>query len=116
MSHQLGHRDAQTLDSLGLLAYYRGDYTQARALCEEALALSRDRRGKFGIAASLNSLALVACAQGDYKQARALCDESLALSPEIGDKGTTARSLNALARAACARGEDELGAAPLRHR
>ena len=114
LSQQLGYADAQTLDSLGLLAYYRGDYTQAQALGEEALTLLRDRRNKFGIAASLNSLALVACAQGNYEQARALCHESLALSREIGDKGTTARSLNALARAACARREDELGAALLR--
>jgi tetratricopeptide (TPR) repeat protein len=71
----------------------QGDYSTARSLQEESLALNREIGDKRGIALSLNGLGIVAQMQGDYPTARSLYEESLSVSRELGDKQGIALTL-----------------------
>ena len=75
------------------MAWHRNDYTAARALSEESLAIWRELGDKAGIATSLNNLGWVAYHQGDYAAAHALHQESLALRRALGDKRGIAYAL-----------------------
>ena len=96
---------ATALSGAGTLAFRQGDYGQATALHEEALALRRELGDKRGIASSLNDLGNVACDQGDYGRARALHEEALALRRELGDMRGIASSLNNLGNVAHDQGD-----------
>ncbi len=76
---------AKALNAAGNLAWNQTDYSAARALLEESLAISRDLRDRSGIARSLNNLGNVAVEQGDYLAARALYEECLAIRRELSD-------------------------------
>jgi non-specific serine/threonine protein kinase len=87
---------ARALNGAGNLAFNQGDYDQATALYEEALALRRKFGDKQGIAQSLNNLGFVASTQGDNARAAALHADSLTLYRELGDKMGIAISLENL--------------------
>jgi tetratricopeptide (TPR) repeat protein len=87
---------AKALHGAGILAWRQGDYAQAAALHEEALALRREMGDTQGVAASLNNLGLVAGEQGEYERARTLYEESLALQRTLGHKQGIANALNNL--------------------
>jgi predicted ATPase/class 3 adenylate cyclase len=84
------------LDGAGVLAETQGDYGRSEALHHEALALSRARGDKIGIARALGNLGVVAFDRGDDDQATALLEESLALARAIGDQLMIATALNDL--------------------
>ncbi len=96
---------AEALNGAGVLAQTQGDYSAARALYEESLAIFRKLAHKRGIAACLNNLGLIAGDQGDHPKARALYEESLAMSRQLQDKPAIARLLNNLALMAQQRGD-----------
>jgi predicted ATPase len=102
---------ARALDGAGNLAETQGDYGQAIAFYEEALALRRGLGDKQGIAGSLNDLGNVAYWQGDYGRALALHEQSLALKRELGDRSDIAISLNNLGLAAYRQGDYDRAAA-----
>jgi predicted ATPase/class 3 adenylate cyclase/uncharacterized protein HemY len=77
---------AKALRGAGVLERFQGDYSQARVLLKESLALYREQENKAGIANSLGQLGSLARFQGDYSQAKVLLEESLALFRELGDK------------------------------
>ncbi len=87
---------AKALNLAGTLFYMQGDYTTARSLYEESLALNREIGDNSGIALSLGGLGIVAQMQGDNATARPLLEEGLALRRELGDKGGIANSLGGL--------------------
>lgn len=87
---------AKALAGGGNLAHNQGDYTAARVLFEESLALWREMGHKQGVATALNDLGWVAWRQGDYAVTRALSEESLTLWQEIGDWQGIATSLTNL--------------------
>jgi tetratricopeptide (TPR) repeat protein len=93
---------AKALAGAGRLAYRQGDYSAARSLLEESLALRREVGDKAGIAWSLTHLAMaqlqqmVVSGQGDYSTARSLQEEGLTLHRELGDKWGIALSLEQL--------------------
>ena len=89
-----------SLQWLGVVASNQGDYTAARALQEESLALSRELGDKRNIAISLDLLGVMASNQGDYTAARALYQESLELYRELGDRKGIAECLPGLAAVA----------------
>jgi predicted ATPase/DNA-binding SARP family transcriptional activator len=101
------HRNARAdaLNGAGRLAWMQGDYTAARALHEESLAICRELGDKSGLAASLTGLVYVVVEQGDYAAARALQGESLAICRELGDKPGVALSLVGLGYVAWLRGD-----------
>jgi predicted ATPase/DNA-binding CsgD family transcriptional regulator len=104
---------AKALGGAGILAHSRGDSRQAKVLCEESLALSRELGEKRGIAASLNGLGLIVGqatrARNDYALARALYEESLAILRELGDIWGIAETLWNFARVAFYQGDYTAG-------
>jgi class 3 adenylate cyclase/predicted ATPase len=87
-------------NSLGQLAWLKGDYAVAHAHWEESLALRRDIGEQSAIAASLNNLAVIAMVRDDYASARVLHEESLSIRRAIGDHwgiGTSLLNLGVLA-------------------
>jgi tetratricopeptide (TPR) repeat protein len=100
-----GTQRATALNGAGVLAFRQGDYGQATALHEEALALRRALGETPGIVASLSNLGLVAFRQGDYRQAAALLEEALALRRPLGDTRGIALSLDNLGLVASKQGD-----------
>lgn len=87
---------ARALRGVGTLVYRRGDYPQARALLEEALALQRRLGNRLEISRCLTNLGNVAQSQRDASTARVLYEEALALKRELGDQQGIALVLNNL--------------------
>jgi predicted ATPase/DNA-binding winged helix-turn-helix (wHTH) protein len=87
---------AKALHGAGVLASEQGDYSAARALHWESLAIRRVLGDRRGIAVSLSNLGVMAEEQSDYAAARVLRQESLALFRELGDQRGVAALLNNL--------------------
>ena len=96
---------AAALDGAGVLAETQGDYDSAHALHEQALAISRERNDRAGVARSLGNLGVVAFDRRQDDRAAALLEESLALARDIGNDALIATALNDLGRVAFERGE-----------
>ena len=96
---------ATALKGAGSLALLQGEYGQAAALYEEALALFRALGDGQGVAGSLTNLGIVADRQGNYAQAAALFEAAVVLARERGDTLQIAKTLGNLA-AACGRQGD----------
>jgi predicted ATPase/DNA-binding CsgD family transcriptional regulator len=80
-----GQARARALNAAAVLARAQADYTPARSLFEESLAIFRELGDRWGIANALQNLGSVSLLQGDYAAAATLIDESLALWRELGD-------------------------------
>src|SRR5581483_7851286 len=76
---------AKALTGAGNLAWRQGDYTAARALHEESLAVQQALGNDRGVAAALSNLGLVAYEQGAYTDARHLFTQSLATMTRPAD-------------------------------
>src|SRR5450631_3802538 len=87
---------ARALSGAGTLAYRQSDYTRARALHEQSLAIRRQLSDQSGMSVSLNNLASVASDRGDYAAGRALFEESLEIARELGNQQYAAVSLHNL--------------------
>ncbi|MGE5103985.1 MAG: ATP-binding protein, partial [Betaproteobacteria bacterium] len=96
---------AKALNWAGALAWKQGDYSAARALYEQSLALHRELGDRGGAGAVLSNLGLLAYEQGDYANARALHEESLAIDRQSGDRWGVAVSLIHLGSIASAQGD-----------
>jgi non-specific serine/threonine protein kinase len=101
--------DAHHYTILALVLREQGAYARARALCEEGLALSRERGDAEGIGVVLLSLADLARDQGDAPEVRAYCAESIDLFRELGHTWV-GFVLNNLAQAAYLEGDLALAA------
>src|SRR5262249_40564047 len=108
----LGDRDAKrmlALLKLGQGEMYRmqGEYTTARALHEESLAIFRELKDNtWGITYTLLFLARDDHAQGNYASARARCEEGLARASKRGSHGEIGEALNLLATIVLEQGDD----------
>jgi len=87
---------AASLNNLGNVAQYQGDYDRAQILHQESLALRRELGDRWGVAGSLSNLANVAGEQGDVSEALTLLEDGLALRREIGDTEGIALTLGNL--------------------
>jgi predicted ATPase/class 3 adenylate cyclase len=96
---------AKALQNGGSLAWQQGDYTAARALHEEALALWRALGNRMSEAVALNNLGLVARDSGDLRSAESLWEQSVAIHREIGNPKGVADSLSNLGIVAKDRGD-----------
>jgi non-specific serine/threonine protein kinase len=96
---------AKALNGTGRLVAEQGDYTAARALLEEGLALYRELGDRHGVANGLNNLGTVAWMRGDYAAAHTLYGESRNLARELGDRWGVALALNSLGIVAWAQGD-----------
>ena len=95
----------------GMLAYYQGDMTAARAHCEASLALARQLAEPTALAKALVNLGLPLAALGRDAEAEALYMESLAIARELGAQEVIAAAAADLGSVAWLRGD-----APAAHR
>jgi len=79
---------ALPLTSLGRLALRQGDYSKARALLNEAVALHREDRSRILIGIALASSGEAARCEDDLNQARELFEEARELGGAVGGKQT----------------------------
>ena len=103
---------AGALLGAGQLAHSQGDYTSARTLLTESVALYRDVDDQYGVAAALLATGFCARVQEDDIAAQKLLHEALHLSRSIGYDFITAASLHHLGMVAVAQ-DDVLVAASL---
>ncbi|MGB7876367.1 MAG: tetratricopeptide repeat protein [Anaerolineales bacterium] len=96
---------AHTLKGAGTVATWQGDYTTARELNQESLAIRRELGDTPGVATLLNNLGIIARFQRDLTSARQMNDESLALFRELGDRWAVGQLLNNQACVASDQGE-----------
>jgi tetratricopeptide (TPR) repeat protein len=85
------------LFQLAILLYKRGEYTEARRLLRESIAVKEELGDRLNRAASLHELARIEQAQGNLAEARRLLRESIAVLEELGDRRGRAASLHELA-------------------
>ena len=111
-------KDEETLTFLliqrGYAATFRGDLDAAEEALSEALAVLRDRGGRWGTAPVLNALAQVALSRGDFGQAMRFLREGETVSRETEDAFTLATNLNIQATISQLEGDEERTAAVLR--
>ena len=76
---------ASTLNNLGNLARYQGEYATAQQHYAEALELVQDRADDWGTAIVLNNLGILARVRGELPDALRLAGESLAIARRTAD-------------------------------
>jgi tetratricopeptide (TPR) repeat protein len=101
------------LNSLGAMAFGRGDAVRARAAFEEAIGLYRSLGDGQRLADSISNLAFVAIDQGRLEEAAALFAESIALDRRFDNHWGIAQNLSGQAALALARGAPDEAAALL---
>jgi predicted ATPase/Tfp pilus assembly protein PilF len=84
---------ASALMGLGVLLWRQGNYTNARPLMEESLALRRTNGDPEGIAYALQNLGNLATHLGDFASARTYQDENLEIRRRLGEKSNLADAL-----------------------
>ncbi len=84
---------ARALGAAGTLASVQADFTVARALQAEGVAIWRKLGDLAGLAAGLEGLALSAATSGDYPTAREGARECLAIARDLDDKLMIAQAL-----------------------
>jgi len=87
---------ASVLGALGQVALNRGDYPEARARFEEALALARDLGDRSSEGNWVGGLGDIASSLGDYPEARARYQEALAIARDLGDRSSEGRWVGSL--------------------
>jgi predicted ATPase len=97
---------ALALRTTGRFAWAQGDFTGARTLLEESLAILRERNAVEDLPSVLNALGELTKDQGDYDAARRLFEESLAILREQGEKSGIAWALQALGQVAQQQGDE----------
>jgi predicted ATPase/DNA-binding CsgD family transcriptional regulator len=84
----------------------QGEFTRARVLLEEMLALARELRSKWKIAIALSLMGQIALLQEELERADVLLGESIQLSQEMGDQRNAARTRLLLASLALTENND----------
>jgi ATP/maltotriose-dependent transcriptional regulator MalT len=81
---------ANALYGAGMLARFQGDFTRARMLCEQSLAIYRALADQTGVLKTLVQLARVAAFQADQTALKAFIGEAAALIESLPDMVTKA--------------------------
>jgi predicted ATPase/DNA-binding XRE family transcriptional regulator len=92
-------------NGLGMVAWYQGNYDEARSLQEANLAAHRSHGERNLEAIALHNLGNIAIAEGRPEEAHTLHQEALGIQQEIGDAGGIAYSTLSLAQTACDSGD-----------
>jgi tetratricopeptide (TPR) repeat protein len=91
---------AFTLEGLGDVKIFQGNYAEGKRLHEEGLEIRRRLGDSLGIAMSLNSLGAVALQEGDAETAKSLLEQTLVMVRPLGDQrmvAVTAHNLGMVA-------------------
>ncbi|HEX6387335.1 MAG TPA: tetratricopeptide repeat protein [Anaerolineae bacterium] len=91
--------------NLGRLAQRQGEYIEAEAQYEEALALAREGGDQEKLSHLLRALGVLAARRGDYGLADAYYKEGLSLARELGHGGIVSNFLRGLGVQAYIRGD-----------
>lgn len=94
-----------SLNYLGAIQRHFGDYQQAEAALNEALAIAQAHDDQFGASLALNILGQVASLRGNFDAAQELCQQANELKKQVGDQWGMTHSLLYLGRVAEAKGE-----------
>lgn len=84
---------AHALNAAGVLAHHQSDFTAARRLYRESLALRRELGDRTGIATSLNGLGHLSLTQGDFAEAQRVFRENLTLASALAHPNLRAACL-----------------------
>ncbi len=90
---------------LGMIAYERGDYTQAEQRYHAALTINEELGNRTGIATRYHQLGMVAERRGDYTQAEQRYHAALTINEELGYRAGIAASYHQLGVIAHRRGD-----------
>jgi non-specific serine/threonine protein kinase len=96
---------ASALSAAGFLAFHLGDFAQARAYWEQALALYQNLANTNHIGWQLTFLAHLAQQEHDYSRAVSLAEQSLVLQREAADQWSISAALFCLADAVYVQGD-----------
>ncbi|MCP4455783.1 MAG: tetratricopeptide repeat protein [Planctomycetes bacterium] len=96
---------ANSLNSLGLIAYFKGEYATARDYQQQSLAIGQAIDDQRGIASSLMHLGNIALHQNDDTAARDYQQQSLAIVQTLGDQRGIAASLGNLGMIVAGQGD-----------
>jgi len=96
---------ASVLRAFVVLLSALGNFGEALASCEEALALQRKIGDEPGLGASLTSLGIIFQFRGEYDRAQDVHEEGLAIRRRLGDQLGIASSLSNLASVAISKNE-----------
>jgi tetratricopeptide (TPR) repeat protein len=88
--------EARALNSLGLLAWWKGQYEQAAEQLRHAMTLYRETADPSSQAYVLANLGIVVGQQGKYEQAGDYLRQALALHRKTGDRSGEGRALSNL--------------------
>lgn len=102
---QLQQLEADCLRTLGLIADFRGEHSQARDFFEQALVICQDTSDCYGETLALNNLGDLYIQLGDYPQARQHLEKGLQIARQTGDRFNEALVLNTLGDAATQQGD-----------
>lgn len=96
ISHAIGDRngEAKSLNSIGQIYQYQGDYGKALDDLEQSLLIYREVGDKEGEGTTLNNIAMLAGKKGDYPKALKHLEQSLPLRREAKDKDGEGTTLN----------------------
>jgi len=90
-----GKTRADCLNGLGILAWRQGDYTRARQVLEEGIALQEKLGDRLSMGSMMGNLGLVHCELGDHAASKRCHLASLEIDRSMGnDKGIAARLTN----------------------
>ncbi len=96
-----------SLNYLGAVCGYLGDFAATERLCRESLVLAEQHGDLYGRVIGLSVLCQTAYDQGDYASARIWGEESLAMERRIGSVWSMAYSLANLGKVAAALGDNQ---------
>ena len=96
---------AKVLRALVVLQSALGNFDEAYAVCEEAIALQRALGDDAGLGASLTSLGIIFQHRGEYDRAEAAHVEGLEIRERLHDQAGVATSLSNLASVAFSKNE-----------
>ena len=92
-------------DYTAYLAFFEGDYEQARPLFEELLAARRQKSAVGRVPGFLRDLGIIRLRQGDFAAARTQLEEALFLNRQLGNSFGIAGCLESYAALADAEGK-----------
>lgn len=96
-----------TLNYLGAVCSYLGEYHTTETLCHESLALTEASGDVYGRVIALSVLSQSAYEYGDYEAAQSWGEQSLALEQQIGSPWSSAFSLTNVGKVLAALGEHD---------
>jgi CHAT domain-containing protein len=86
--------EAQTLNNIGLVNQWSGNYPVALDYYQQSLVIAREIGDRATEALTLNNIGLVNQSSGNYPVALDYYQQSLVIAREIGDRATEALTLN----------------------